>query len=172
MPPAAQYVQPSPFAKLWIEAYVRHVARFYPCEEDPDLSVTGVKVYRVVHKLPQPWELARARAEAPPDADPYAVLHDHLYDPTSYLPFFQGEFDKDGNLKKYYDVGLDGKPTEDQDPFLYWLIPIQKVPKQKAAPPKFDPFWAQYRPREKAETQEYDVKNYLLIHAGDEDAGN
>ena len=34
------------------------------------------------------------------------------YHPTTYKPFFLGEFDRDGHL------------VNPQDPMLYWLVPI------------------------------------------------
>ena len=59
--------------------------------------MVGVKVYRVVHRMLTPKETALG---AQPDKK------------WMYQPFFQGEFDVDGNLKNA------------QDPYLYWLIPI------------------------------------------------
>jgi hypothetical protein len=41
-----------------------------------------------------------------------------LLDPTNYMPFYMGKYDLDGRL-------LDPK-----DPFLYWVLPIVKVPER------------------------------------------
>src|SRR5205823_3676522 len=60
----------------------------------------GVKIYRVVHNLPAPQELAAGM-------DP-AEKH-------FYYPYFQGEFTVEGDLK------------HPDDPYLYWLIPIVKT---------------------------------------------
>ena len=38
------------------------------------------------------------------------------YHPTTYKPFFLGEFDRDGKL------------VNPQDPMLYWLVPIVSKP--------------------------------------------
>jgi hypothetical protein len=103
-PKNVQWRRPTPYSRFMVSAYARHVAHAYPSEENPGAAVTGVKVYRVVHAILLPEQfLDKARPT----------------DPWTYQPFYQGEFDADGNLK---DVN---------DPFLYWLIPIKWVQREK-----------------------------------------
>jgi hypothetical protein len=92
-----QYRTPNFFARKLLESYARYVARNTPHPIDPAIPVTGVKIYRVVHRILSPQELAEG--------------FDYDY-PTSFVPFYQGEFDTDGNLKN------------PRDPLLYWVIPI------------------------------------------------
>src|SRR5262249_19027197 len=98
-PMEIQFAPPSPMSALIIESYVRHVAHGF-LESHPRAHIKGIKVYRVVHMF-----LPASRF--PTGIDPN--------DPTTYLPYFWGEFEADGNLKK------------NQDGFLYWLLPILKV---------------------------------------------
>jgi hypothetical protein len=99
LPGILQYRVPVEYAKQLLQSYVRFVARRHP-HPDPGVAVTGVKVYRVVHGLVAPGAFAAGLDPA---------------DPTLCSPYYQGEFDRDGNLK------------DPADPFLYWLIPILKV---------------------------------------------
>ena len=99
----AQYREPSKIALRWIQAYARHVARTYKHKTRPELAVTGVRVYLVTHIILNAKEVAEGR-------DPY--------DPTTYRPYYQGEFDINGEPKN--TIAADGV----SDPFLYWLIPI------------------------------------------------
>jgi hypothetical protein len=92
-----QYRLPTEAAKRLLAEYARHIAHEYPTSTKGS-GVVGVKIYRVVHRMLDPWEMAR------PDSDPKAEW--------TYMPFYQGEFTKDGVLK------------DPNDPFLYWLIPI------------------------------------------------
>jgi hypothetical protein len=94
---ATEYRPPTPTTKMMLETYARHVARTTPNPANPDSKVAGVKVYRVVHRMMNAKECA------------LGIQPDKKW---MYLPFFQGEFDIDGKLKN------------DQDPYLYWLIPI------------------------------------------------
>jgi hypothetical protein len=90
--------EPNTFSKEMVRTYARYVAHLKARETGK--TVTGVKVYRVVHNLPRPQEIAEG------------------IDPTEkhfYYPYFQGEFTTDGQLKNA------------QDPYLYWLIPIIKT---------------------------------------------
>jgi hypothetical protein len=99
----AQYREPSKIALRLIQAYARHVARTYKHKTRPELAVTGVKVYFVIHVILTGKELAEGR---------------HPYDPTTYKPYYLGKFDIDGEPRN--KIAVDGLP----DPFLYWLIPI------------------------------------------------
>jgi hypothetical protein len=110
-----QFRIPNPYSAFLTAAYVRHVVHDFPSEKDPTAEVTGVKVYRTVHLILDASMMADGMSPT---------------DPTLYKPYYQGEFDKDGNLKD---------PTN--DPFLYWLIPIQWYPEKQlpANFPKDDP---------------------------------
>lgn len=132
----AQCALPADGTQRFLREYARYVARHAPSEKDPTLQVTGVKIYRVVHSMLGPNELAE---EGPARQEPTARW--------TYLPFFQGEFTPDGELKNA------------EDPFLYWLIPIFRWPKgekvnQFAGGQVFLPTGG-----------EYDVRDYLEKHA-------
>jgi hypothetical protein len=110
-----QYREPSAVAKNWIQSYVRHVAHSYHHQRKPEKPVIGVKFYRVIHQILVPGQLQEGR-------DP-----NH---PSTYSPFYYGEFDKDGNMKKdceesYVDPNTSLYRSERRDPFLYWLIPTK-----------------------------------------------
>jgi hypothetical protein len=130
LPEGLQYQEPLPYSKKMISAYARHVARNYPDPDDSQVAVEGVKVYRVVHGILSPEQLDEG----------YRPL-----DPTLYRAYYQGEFDRDGNIK------------DPQDPFLYWLIPIMWVPKDKQ--PHFIP--VEHKPN----PDEFDLVDYTKLHA-------
>lgn len=156
MPAEMQYRPIANLSQVWLSSYVRHVAATFPCEKNPALAVTGVKVYRVVHSLLMPQQMVEGVRP---------------YDDWLYWPFYEGHFDAKGNPKQYEelstspDVGLTGStgPTgltgvtgpaagpDSIDPFLYWVVPILKSP---AAPGR-----------------ESKVTNYVYKHAGVEDRG-
>lgn len=143
-----EYRDPIPFSKQMLRSYARYVAERYPWEnvathdqwvENPALKVQSIKIYRVIHSIPTPAQIAQGLSP---------------YDPTMYLPYYQGKFDAQGNL-------LDGPRFEDcrlvdrGDPFLYWLIPIRREPKPGVSVPKTLDDWQ--------------IVDYLKIHAGDAD---
>jgi hypothetical protein len=122
---ASRYREPTADAKRYISSYVRHVARTVRSKENPDARIKSIKVYRIVHQL----------IGAP------QLKYMTPIDPVLYFPYFQGEFDTDGKLKKFHkgqqiiqwlNQGADGKmemvTEEAQDPFLYWLLPVYRVP--------------------------------------------
>jgi hypothetical protein len=96
-----QFRVPLPFSKRMLETYARHVARTVKHPTDTTIAVVGVRIYRVVHQILTPKEMASGE-------DPTDLIH--------YYPYYQGEFTLDGRLK------------DPADPYLYWLIPIVKVP--------------------------------------------
>jgi hypothetical protein len=102
VPITAQYREPQDLAKLLIASYAQYIAWNSPHPTRPDVAVKSVKVYRVVHQIMSPAELS--------------VGGDPL-DKTRYWPYFQGEFDREGKM------------TNPRDPFLYWLLPIVRVPR-------------------------------------------
>jgi hypothetical protein len=95
--PADNYREPNDLSKRMIASYASFVAHHYPHPTNPEVGVAGVKVYRILHRIIEPGEMAGGVSPI---------------DKTTYGPFFMGEFDRDGNLKD---------PTE---PFLYWYLPI------------------------------------------------
>jgi hypothetical protein len=101
-PDVSQYREPNDLtSKKYIASYARHVARD-PKYSDPDghgLAVKSVRVYRALHTILSPSEMAD---NFNPD------------DPAKMLPVYMGEFDTDGNL---LDPG---------DPLLYWIVPIYR----------------------------------------------
>jgi hypothetical protein len=100
-PALSQYQPPSDYAQMMVAAYARYIARTYAHPDgkdtDPAATVAGVKVYRVIHQIIQPPDLAAGKSPFAKDLD---------------APFFQGEFTADGVLK------------DASDPFLYWLVPV------------------------------------------------
>jgi hypothetical protein len=127
-----QFRLPQPFSRFMVASYVRHVAHAYPSEENPAAEVTGVKVYRVIHTMLTPEQMMN-------DGEPTA--------PETYEPFFCGEFGKDGRLKHpddpvilelmlqgYTPRDKDGHPRDVDDGFLYWVVPIMWVQKDKLPP--------------------------------------
>lgn len=152
-----QYRPINKLPEVWLSSYVRHVAAHYPCEKNPELAVTGVKVYRVVHSLLMPQQVVEGVRP---------------YDESLYLPIFQGHFDAEGKPKVYEELSVspdlragsvNGPPAgvgptgpaagaESPDPFLYWVVPILK-------------------PRVPPGLGEAKVTNYVYKHAGVEDRG-
>jgi hypothetical protein len=101
IPFTAQFGPPNPDSLKAIESAVRHVCRYYPNDRDPNVSVVKVKVYRVAIAIPYPQQVADG-------LDPR--------DDQFKRPFYLGEYDSDGKL------------LNDNDPFLYWEIPIDSLP--------------------------------------------
>jgi hypothetical protein len=118
-----QYREPLAYSKLMLSSYARHVAQTWPTsEKHPDAPLEGVKVYRVVHEMLLPGQINQgARAS----------------DPTLYTPYYQGEFDRDGNLLDgdFHPASVNGQPDpaagapQHRSHFLYWLIPVMRVPR-------------------------------------------
>jgi hypothetical protein len=92
-----QYREPTIYSKRMLESYSRYLARITPHHDDPSIKVKSVKIYRVIHALLTQKELADGR-------DPTRL--------TTYVPYYQGEFD------------VDGKLLDPNDPCLYWVVPI------------------------------------------------
>ena len=96
-----QYRVPNFYSRRMLQTYARYVARHIKHPTDPEKKVTSVKIYRIVHKILLPKQINEG---VKPDEE------------WLYLPYYQGEFDPDGNL------------MNPQDPYLYWLIPILRNP--------------------------------------------
>jgi hypothetical protein len=118
-----QFQAPQILSKHHLSCYARHVAQTYPSEQDPNATVEGVKIYRVIHNMLMAPEMAAGKLRP--------------NDPNTYAPYFQGEFDRDGNLKN------------PQDPFLYWLIPILREGKEEPEP----------------DLEDSEIKDYSKVHA-------
>ena len=101
--PVNQYGEPQEIARRLIASYARHIARTSPHPQDPKIPLSYVRVYQVIHNLTTPRQFSEGH---------------ELLDPTNYMPFYMGKYDIDGRL-------LDPK-----DPFLYWILPIVKVPER------------------------------------------
>jgi hypothetical protein len=97
-----QYSEPQDIAKRLLASYARHIAHTSPDPENPNNPVQAVRIYRVIHTLISPRELNEGK-------DPL--------DPTTFVPTYMGKYDTEGRL-------LDPK-----DPFLFWHVPIVRVPK-------------------------------------------
>jgi hypothetical protein len=113
-----QRVVPNEFVtRQLLPSYARHLAK---TNGRPDRDLTGVKIYRTTHTiitLPQFHGFDANLNQKVAGMSPY--------NPMLYMPYYQGEFDKDGNH-------LD--PTA---PLLYWLIPIRQ---DRAMPESLDEF--------------------------------
>ena len=88
-----------------LQSFARHVARKYadhPDELGRPMKFKSVKIYRVIHAIPP---ILFFQGDLPPT------------DPTLYRPFFVGNYNADGQM------------IQDGDPYLYWLVPIVRDPR-------------------------------------------
>jgi hypothetical protein len=100
--------------RIVLPSYIRHIAWEYPVE---GYEIHSLKLYRVLHEIiPVPSFVGKMT----PDSNPLSV-----YEPSSYVPTFQGEFDINGEL------------IDKQEPLLYWVTPILIRPGMK--PPLGNP---------------------------------
>lgn len=103
----SQYREPHDLSKMQLASVAHRVFLTAPPARDqdgslkPGVKVKSVKLYRVVHLILSPKELA----------DGVSPL-----DKTKHWPYFMGEFDADGKL------------VDEREPFLYWYLPIAIVP--------------------------------------------
>jgi hypothetical protein len=95
------YTEPTENSKKLISSVARYIFHNPPPPPSPAAYVTSVKVYRVIHTILSPAELARG-------VDPRVE--------NRAFPYFMGEFDGEGTM------------LNEIDPFLYWYLPIVKVP--------------------------------------------
>jgi hypothetical protein len=141
IPPAEQYREPVVQAKLLLASYARYVARNTEHPLGRPSPVTGVKIYRVEYHSPPAQHFAEGREPL---------------DPTLYTAFYQGLYSPQGQLTP--------------DPFLYWLIPIVRVPKDQIGPTSPIPGAVKTDPRKLDPwTPDGRIINYVNIHAGDKD---
>jgi hypothetical protein len=157
LPPMAQYREPSAQVLLLLSSFARRVARTTEHPQGSDSPVVGVKIYHVEFLNPPVQHFQAGR-------DPL--------DPTLYQAYYQGEYDRTGQLKPTSLDSTrdpaDGRITERfRDPFLYWLIPIVRVTETTEAQPEVGPRRREGDPGPWA--SEGKLINFVRIHAGDKD---
>jgi hypothetical protein len=107
---ALQYREPNSWSKIVIESYARRM-HYHP--PNPAKKVASVKIYRVMHDIPLPKQLADNK-------DPE--------DPTFYGIYYVGEYDAEGKL------------LDPDNPYLYWLIPASKPGVEEETVPGIFPY--------------------------------
>ncbi|MBX9580995.1 MAG: hypothetical protein K2X87_11860 [Gemmataceae bacterium] len=109
---ASEYKLPTPEVTRYVlPAYAQHLI----WEQTPDQDAAGrttVKLYRLEHRTLSVHELTGKGMPGGRAIDPYH--------PSTYRPFFLGEFDVRGRL------------VNPQEPLLYWMLPV--VPRANPAP--------------------------------------
>jgi hypothetical protein len=105
-----QYREPAFSSRMVVESYAR---RMYHQPPNPTKKVATVKIYRVIHNIRLPKELAEGK-------DPE--------DPNLYGIYYMGEYDVDGKLK------------DPDNPYLYWLIPSVRIGAEEEHVPGNFPF--------------------------------
>jgi hypothetical protein len=95
----AQYREPQDIHKMILAGIAKRILSAAP-DAGEGVTATSVKLYRVVHRILSPQELAEGVSPL---------------EKTKFAPYFMGEFDRDGNL------------VNALDPFLYWYLPIVMV---------------------------------------------
>lgn len=172
IPATGQYRVPSFFVKQILSSFARYYAENNP--HPAGHAVTGVKLYHVTHLILNATEIAAGVSPT---------------DPTTYVATYLGDFDGKGQLKEgYYDDKgelhdacfrqkfdeRDVLRVEYQDPFLYWIIPIQReaanIPQPNVQSGNAMTLTRQ-SPAEQRVRQllALPVRNYVKIHAGDKD---
>jgi hypothetical protein len=161
----AQYREPGLQGKMLLASYARYVARKTKHPAEGAAAVTGVKIYYVEYHNPPVEHFQAGR-------DPL--------DPTLYAAYYMGEYDVRGELKpECFRVRRDDKGQvveRVQDPFLYWLIPIVRVPSEQAGHSTSEDIPGMLPGAPRSDKQmpgawagEGRIINYVRIHAGDKD---
>jgi hypothetical protein len=158
MPMQMQYREPMLQGKMLLSSYARFITRTTAHPEGKDVPAVKVKIYHVEYHNPP---VEHFHAGRPP------------LDPTLYSPFYEGEYDTQGNLTPAcFRLRLDAQGREVerwQDPFLYWLIPILRRTDDRPAVQQ-DPTVPKVEPRGPERwSDEGRVVNFVRIHAGDKD---
>jgi hypothetical protein len=98
---------PSDFIQgILMPSFVRHVAED---NQRGDRKISGIKVYRVLHKI----VLTKDSVGAQEGYNfRYFTRPFDPYEPTMYLPYYYGEYNTAGEMKVL------------NDPMLYWAVPI------------------------------------------------
>jgi hypothetical protein len=159
-----QYRQPKLESRKMLACVAQFIARNYPHPTQPEVEVTSVKIYRVVHRMLHPAQMVRydhqgRRINRIQFTDKDGNLIDQEVSPllpTLFQPYYQGEYDRDGNL------------LDPNDTLLYWLIPIVPRYENKLPSPFRTPF--------QTPSQEMPIlvgwDDYLKIHAGSDPWGD
>jgi hypothetical protein len=113
IPIQQQYQKPNANSVALLASYARHVCREkHP--EHPEWKIHSVKIYRVVHMIPEVGAFVNERM------DPR--------DPANYRPYYMGKYNPQGDLldARRFDEG--GKLINPGDPYLFWLLPNLREP--------------------------------------------
>jgi hypothetical protein len=130
IPREGQYRPPAEqIQSFLLPSYVRHVAELPEVRHPDGLPIYSIKVYRVEHQILMPHQLKFAG----------------FYDPQTFLPFFQGEYDAKGNQ------------INPEDPMLHWLVPIFWEPKSADVQPWENP---------KDNPNKFKLHDGVLLHTG------
>ena len=126
-----------------LPSFARHLATKFA---QPGKVITSIKMYRVLHRITflnefEGFDLNEGRPVMP--MDPYT--------PSLYLPYFQGDFDREGRLK------------DSTDPLLYWMVPIYNDPKRNNP---FPDTLEEYRENIKRHGISYYFTETVSRHAG------
>lgn len=105
--PPVQYNEPGELQRRLIASYARHIAHTTPDPRDPSNAVVAVRIYRVVHRMISPGDLLDGK---------------HPLDDWNFSPYYMGKYDPEGKL------------LDPEDPFLFWHVPIVRVPKRYPEP--------------------------------------
>ena len=87
-----------------------HAYRYFPHPTNPSIPAVSVKIYRLIYTIITPTALVAG-------GDP---MDDNLK-----LPIYMGEYNRDGK-RVYHDNAGNLLPAQD-DPFVFWVVPIDKV---------------------------------------------
>lgn len=133
-PPLNQYRQPAPHvSRYYLPSYAQHILMDLDLPDEA-LSRTTVKIYRVEHRT---LDVGSFIGLSNPDRKPGSPYH-----PTTYLPFFLGEY----GLKEGPDGVVSVQLLQPREPMLYWLVPVVA------------------RPGATGNQKDYD--DYFSVHAG------
>jgi hypothetical protein len=103
VPIETQYRLPADSVRDFVlPSYVRHVANLPETQHDDGRTkIDTIRVYLAEHRILRPLNMQMGMEP---------------YDPTTYYPYYMGEFSTDGRLVNSRDI------------LLYWLVPIIRVP--------------------------------------------
>jgi hypothetical protein len=118
IPLQQQYLQPSPDSRALLASCARH-ACLMKCPDHPDWKINSVRIYRVVHLIPNVTTFVNERM-GDDRIDPR--------DPENYRPYYMGKYDPAGKLLDAAQYDANGKLVQPGDPFLFWLLPMLRDP--------------------------------------------
>jgi hypothetical protein len=130
-------------ARQILPSFARHFAKEYA---RPGKEVRSVKIYRTLHLITTLGQFRgydQNTGQKAMAVDPYT--------PSLYMPYFQGEFDRDGQLK------------DSTEPLLYWWVPIYNDPKANRPLPAT---LEEYRRNIRREGPGYYFTDTVSRHAG------